>query len=411
MLERLSSMIPIVAERAIRICATCLGVLLLVATLPAGALAGTVRLVGDYGVSFRAAPGERNDLRIASAAGDPSAVILTDGGAPLTPGRGCTAVAAGVLCAPRFLDLITVNLGDRSDRADLSASRRTAPQVKGGTGDDRLRGPSCLWGEEGADILRITASPARSTCFGSSGGDGADRLIGSPRPDDLFGGSGTDELTGGAGEDFLGGGGGPDRVRGGPDNDNLHGGRGEDLITAAAGRDIVGADPGDDTVMMGPGGDLYVDRGPRKTSRSLSGDDLVVGGAGGDGAVYLCIRCKLTLDGKADDGRPGERDDLRVENLAALSAYFDEELEAPVTYRPGPHVLVGDAGSNRLLGGAGRDIISGMGGSDFLSSGPGDDLLRARDGRRDSVNCGSGSDRALVDPLDLLVKCEASAVG
>jgi Ca2+-binding RTX toxin-like protein len=71
--------------------------------------------------------------------------------------------------------------------------------------------------------------------------------------------------------------------------------------------------------------------------------------------------------------------------------------------------LVGTAGKDRLLGYSGNDWLRGLGGNDVLdgghgkdivSGGPGNDLVLARDGVRDRVYCGLGSDRVVADKLD-----------
>ena len=41
-------------------------------------------------------------------------------------------------------------------------------------------------------------------------------------------------------------------------------------------------------------------------------------------------------------------------------------------------------------------------GSDWVYAGAGKDTVRARDGRRDHVDCGAGRDVARVDALDLV---------
>lgn len=48
------------------------------------------------------------------------AIAFTDGGAAIAPGRGCESAGSSVHCRSRFLDLIAVDLGDRSDRFDSS---------------------------------------------------------------------------------------------------------------------------------------------------------------------------------------------------------------------------------------------------------------------------------------------------
>ena len=55
----------------------------------------------------------------------------------------------------------------------------------------------------------------------------------------------------------------------------------------------------------------------------------------------------------------------------------------------------------------GYDTVTGGPGRDRLSGGPGRDRLKARDGRRDSVRCGSGRDRVIADQLDrVAADCE-----
>ena len=63
----------------------------------------------------------------------------------------------------------------------------------------------------------------------------------------------------------------------------------------------------------------------------------------------------------------------------------------------GNDTLNGSRWPNRLTGGTGRDILRG---------GAGSDVLLARDGEPDLVDCGKGTDRAYVDPADLVVHCE-----
>jgi RTX calcium-binding nonapeptide repeat (4 copies) len=85
----------------------------------------------------------------------------------------------------------------------------------------------------------------------------------------------------------------------------------------------------------------------------------------------------------------------------------------------GNDTLLGSAGSNRLDGAGGADTIDGREGNDSLfdgagvdrvDAGPGDDELVTRDLYADTVSCGDGNDRALVDPGDkLATDCEGIA--
>ena len=73
----------------------------------------------------------------------------------------------------------------------------------------------------------------------------------------------------------------------------------------------------------------------------------------------------------------------------------------------GNDTLVGGKGADRLTGGKGADVLVGGPGKDVLDGGPGADRLDARDGASgDTLNCGPGSDEALIDKGDKVVDCE-----
>jgi hypothetical protein len=97
----------------------------------------------------------------------------------------------------------------------------------------------------------------------------------------------------------------------------------------------------------------------------------------------------VTLDGAANDGEPGERDNVQpdVENVVGGG------LEDTFT---------GSARRNRLDGGSGEDYLDGAGGAgDEAIGGSAIDVLRLRDnGKRDVARCGSGRDFAIVDRAD-----------
>jgi hypothetical protein len=80
---------------------------------------------------------------------------------------------------------------------------------------------------------------------------------------------------------------------------------------------------------------------------------------------------------------------------------------------PGADRLRGKRGRDCLAGGRGRDRIRGGSGRDRLVGGPGNDVIRSRDGRQDSVRCGSGrADVARIDAaLDRVRGCEQGLSG
>ena len=67
----------------------------------------------------------------------------------------------------------------------------------------------------------------------------------------------------------------------------------------------------------------------------------------------------------------------------------------------------GRGGRDALFGGPGGDTLTGGGGRNDLNGGSDSDLIRAVNGRRDTVDCGSGKhDVARVDPSDAVEGCE-----
>ena len=271
-------------------------------------------------------------------------------------------------------------------------------------------------GAGGVDTLSIDNQPALNAIPATlNGGGGNDKLQDySPAARTLDGGDGNDVMFGSGGNDTLRGGNGNDEVDGEDGNDNVSGGAGDDKLFG----DHFKA-PGSDVIDGGPGFDRVIDDYPI-----------------GSGAV------SVTFDNLPNDGRAGEND-----NLMGI-----EELEGP----PGTYVgsdaaekfVVGATGaSSSVSGGGGNDDITTLNGSDAVDGGPGDDRLvggfdndtitggpgrdaifsdatgsfcgifsctvpfgndtvNARDGEADSIDCGIGADRAVVDRIDTVANCE-----
>jgi hypothetical protein len=69
--------------------------------------------------------------------------------------------------------------------------------------------------------------------------------------------------------------------------------------------------------------------------------------------------------------------------------------------------LNGGRGKDRLFGGSGDDKLTGDGGVDQFNGGKGNDTIQARDGKRETVDCGAGpKDAATVDRVDSVKGCE-----
>lgn len=238
-----------------------------------------------------------------------------------------------------------------------------------------------------------------------AGGDGADTITVESLGACAFFQHGcefTNELAGGAGDDTLVSGFG---------SYMLEGGEGEDVLDGRLGRNDMLGGPGADTFMTGAGSTVsYAER----TS----------------GVV-------VDADGNADDGEPGENDNVLPLAPGGFAQLFivggrgDDRLFGGggvwgLVGMAGDDLLVGGPRSDELFGGAGHDTVWGEAGNDFLLGGRGDDLLvggtgrdwvgglrgddtlRMRDGFRDRVVGGHGMDRARVDPrLDVVRFVEA----
>ena len=116
-----------------------------------------------------------------------------------------------------------------------------------------------LYAEGGAGDDRITGDPiARDGYVYAYGGPGNDVLT-APRGNVgaiLYGGAGNDVITGSASGDVLRGDAGHDRVAGGAGADSITGGTGRDRITGGGGRDFIKVrDSARDTVSCGAGRD------------------------------------------------------------------------------------------------------------------------------------------------------------
>ena len=146
----------------------------------------------------------------------------------------------------------------------------------------------------------------------------------------------------------------PLTLNGGAGNDNLQGGRRTDVLNG------------------GDGDDLFNGAGSA---------DVFNGGAGTDCADYAntAISVNVSLDDVANDGRPGEGDNVRsdVENI--VGSY-------------GNDTLTGSAAANYIQGAGGTDTIYGLGGPDTLDGGIGGSGPASRNNGNDVIWGGDGND-------------------
>jgi Ca2+-binding RTX toxin-like protein len=240
-------------------------------------------------------------------------------------------------------------------------------------------------------------------------------------------------LIGGAGNDKIEGYGGDDNIDGGDGSDEVDGGAGNDTVHAGAGDDVLW-------------GDHYKD----------AGADLLDGGPGTDQIDEWTIPSadvhpmpSVSLNGAADDGRPGEGDNVQgVEkytfHVSATFAGSDaaedvsilnvDEGSSNLSGGGGNDVLKaydmndtvdGGPGDDRVEGGLGNDIVTGGPGKDMIMGDTsaascgyysckisfGNDTIYAQDGEVDQIDCGIGEDTAYVDPTDVVTNCETVIKG
>ncbi|WP_169501822.1 calcium-binding protein [Kribbella catacumbae] len=240
----------------------------------------------------------------------------------------------------------------------------------------------------------------------------ADTLVGSAAGNVLMGGEGNDLINGGVGNDLIleslslpllvvGGANGRDVVAGGPgvdtisyasrtlgvrvqldnlandgesgegdniraDVENAIGGLGNDVLIGTDGNNVLRGLGGNDAIGALGGNDV-LEGGP--------GSDTLIGGAGLDLATYLAHSgpVGVSLDGKANDGRPGEGDNIRVDIENVYGSNFNDMLVGNGLR----NTLRGFGGNDRLYGLLGDDVLIGDGGLDQAYGAAGKDSCSA----------------------------------
>ncbi len=221
-------------------------------------------------------------------------------------------------------------------------------------------------------------------CLALAGVAIAKVAVGTPGNDTLRGSDGPDQLYGEGGDDTLDALGGDDYVEAGPGQDTIRGGRGVDLLLGGTSNDSIGGDAGQDSVYAGHGedrvsgghhGDTILGQVGHDRLAGGGGPDRIWGGSGADrlvggpGKDYLSASAQSLVDG-------GDHDD---------KVYIHDH------------------------GGSVRPLVHPSGYQ--VHGGLGNDSIDARDGRRSYLDCGSGFDRAYVDPGDRARGCERRVEG
>jgi len=359
---------------------------------PGAAHAATITVDGSGTYTYTGAPGEVNNISVQGSDdgsitfNGPETVLVTAAPAGCTPSP--LYGMAVVTCVNPKAAVVQAGDGDENINISYSVPASVPVTVDGGAGSDWINGDA-----------------------------GNDTLIGGPGDDKLDGGKGNDTLDGGDGNDVLLGKAGADRLLGGAGDDELEPDSSEDPSA-----DFVDGGPGTDRLESDYGSKAY---NPPPTTLSI------------------------TPDAGADDGRPGEGDDLRsverftlhlgtrfvgtdageyvkLQQVLASGDLAGNGGDDDLNGGDGPDKLDGGAGNDHLDGGFGDDTITGGPGKDTISGdraggdcGPlwckypyGNDTIDARDGEVDSITCGAGADTVLADAVDVVAPdCETVTRG
>ncbi|MGW4213844.1 calcium-binding protein [Lentzea sp. NPDC004789] len=217
----------------------------------------------------------------------------------------------------------------------------------------------------------------------------------------------------------------PVTISGTAGNDSIIGTPGNDVIAAGAGNDVVLGLDGNDTVCLGPGDDLFDGGAGDDTmvaDATPDGADTYVGNGGLDAVTYAArtTPVTVTLDGTANDGAPGEGDNIAADIGGITGGSGNDVIDASagrvqtfVFGGPGNDTLAtnfnagGGAGDDTLrLVNSGSGSLFGNDGNDTLFGGPVRDNLIGGNGN-DKVFAGGGDDELFGGPGDDLLAGEA----
>jgi Ca2+-binding RTX toxin-like protein len=282
-------------------------------------------------------------------------------------------------------------------------------------------------------VLTLVLAPVASAKL-IVGNKRDNKLVGTQKRDDIYGRGGRDvligfdgwdRLYGEQGDDILLGEAGADRLWGSGRDDTLDGGLGPDRLWPGWGTDVVDAGPGDDLVWAGET-DAAVD-----SIDCGDGFDRVVRNNGD--RVFNCEVVRVLHGprppGSVRMGTPDVDDVLNdtdwnsVDLILGLSGddYLNGHTDGDILWgNEDDDTLLGDYGPDLLLGGSGIDLLMGESGNDRLWGGFGPDTFHGgdhddelisieADGEIDHITCGSGRDRVIARPDDVVtdpLECE-----
>ena len=278
-------------------------------------------------------------------------------------------------------DVSTLEHVTGSDHADRLIGDHRSNTLKGGKGDDTLRGGTDAWNDPNA----------------------GDTLIGGPGADELDGGSskylGNDGAVGGTGDaadvehkDTASYAGAMSGIT--LDLDSGRGTRGDAKGDTLISIEKIMGSSYDDVFIASEEVDV-IDGGNETDGKEDKGDTVSYELSFEPVTVDLTQQVQSTDATVNDEESFAYGDDLtNIENVTG-SAYNDkltgDDGDNTLTGDSGRDELIGNAGKDTLLGGADRDTLTGNDGDDMLDGGAGADTLTGGDGK-DTFIGGAGDD-------------------
>lgn len=236
--------------------------------------------------------------------------------------------------------------------------------------DDRPR--YYILGTEGADALSVFRSEGGHLVIHDE--DTGEEWI-APDGTEVFieGEGGNDHIDGSGADVAL-------YVDGGKGDDTVLTGSGHDSVNSSTDdeHDYIATGDGHDRVWFGPNDVADLGLGDDTAEPGFSGGEnaFIHGGGGFDSIRYgggpetPLLPLRMSMDGVANDGEPGDGANLMGFEILIGSPFDDE--------------LIGSSADDSIFGGGGNDTLSGLGGNDTLDGGEGADVM----------NGGSGNDTA-----------------
>ena len=269
---------------------------------------------------------------------------------------------------------------------NIGSVARDVERVIGGSGNDSLDSRSLNPQVEGNIPVTFEGGPGNDTMHGSyavdvfRGGSGNDTVsyagtVGDltltldgvandgAENDDI--GSDIENLIGGLGSDHLVGDGGPNRLDGGQGDNVLEGGSGDDTLIGGMNADSLYGGPGNDALTGhdsgdlldgGTGADTFPDAPCCGVPENLYSDQISYAGRA-EGV-------SITFDGVANDGAPGENDNVGSARRGAAGGDGNDTLSGGFSEfgNGGDDTFISACGtgsaSTSYHGGSGRDTVA-----------------------------------------------------